>query len=502
VAESTPQVDAIGALQILGRRALGDHGDKGGNVTRSENDPLHQGTGASTVDTSRRALLRYASLGGAAAVADLLPVSGQAGEQHGDPAERRAKGMPAPKIVDVVAIPVPGNQGIDASNMLVKVVTDQDGLYGYGDASLCFRSKPVRVMIDEYFKPILVGKPADRIEQIWRLLYLRSYYKNDHIQNTAIGGICDALWDIKGRQRGVPVYELVGGKCREAAEIYMHAFFPGGEAPAPRGDRLDPQYVVDNSQMLVSRGVRNIQVDIFRNEAKVEGLHGGPAFDRTLEMEKCYRAFAAFRKAMPSGVRLGCDVHSMLDPVSAVEFCIRAEQYGPWYWMEDVVPPEEQSFFRTLRGKTNIPLAIGELYNNPAEWRELFEQRSIDYTRIHVAHIGGFTAARRVASVAEHFQVRTGWHGSPDQTPVGHMARLTLDLTSANFGFHEHFTLDERERELFPGAIEIKNGFAWGNDRPGWGIEVDEAAIAKLPQAKEGGFELHLTDGALIVGIG
>jgi mannonate dehydratase len=458
-------------------------------------------------DTVRREILKYASLGSGAAVAGLFSgtLAAQPGEQLTNAAaERRAPDMPAPRIKDILAIPAPGGAaGIGASNMLVKVITDQAGLYGYGDASLCFRSKAVRVMIEDYFKPLLLGKPADRIEQIWRLLYLSSYYKNDQIQNTAISGICDALWDIKGRQFGVPVYQLVGGKCREAAEIYMHAFYPSTTPPqAPRGDHLDPKYVADNAQMLVAQGVKNIQIDIFQNEAKVPGLHGGAAFDRRLEMDKCYRAFDAFRKAVPSGVRLGCDVHSMLDPVNAVEFCKRAEQYGPWYWMEDVLPPEEQGFFRLLRQKTDIPLSIGELYNNPAEWRELFEQRLIDYTRIHVSHVGGFTAARKIAAVAEPFQVRTGWHGSPDQTPLGHTARLTLDLTVPNFGLHEYFILSERHRELFRGAIEVKNGFAWVSDKPGWGIEVDEAELAKLPQGDEGMFECHLPDGALILGVG
>lgn len=453
------------------------------------------------MDTSRRAALQYVGLGGAIGAAAMLPAAALGNVPENDAAERRANGMPSPKIRDIVVIPVPGPNGIDASNLLVKVLTDQQGLHGYGDASLCFRSKAVRVMVEDYLKPLLIGKPTDRIDQIWRLLYLSSYYKNDHIQNTAIGGICDALWDIKGRQFGVPVHELVGGKCREAAEIYMHAFYAGSTAPAPHGDRLDPDYIVENSRLLVSRGVSNIQIDIFQSEAKVAGLQGGPAFDRSLSMEKCYRAFAAFRKAMPAHVRLGCDAHSMLDSVSAVEFCTQSEQYGPWYWMEDVVAPEEQGCLRLLRQKTKIPLAIGELYNNPAEWRELFEQRLIDYTRIHVAHIGGFTAARQAAAVAEQFQVRTGWHGSPDQTPVGHMARLTLDLTSRNFGFHEYFGLSEQLRELFPGAIEVKNGFAWGNDRAGWGIEVNEAAIAKLPPGKEGAFELHSPDGALMLGL-
>ena len=451
------------------------------------------------METSRRAALQYVGLGGAIA-AGMLPAAAPGNVPEHDAAERRASGMPSPKIRDIAVIPVPGTNGIDASNLLVKVLTDQQGLHGYGDASLCLRAKAVRVMVEDHFKPLLIGKPTDRIEQLWRLLYLSGYYKNDHIQNTAIAGICDALWDIKGRQFGVPVYELVGGKQREAAEIYMHAFFPGGQATA-HGDRLDPQHIVDNSNLLVSKGVRNIQIDIFQQDAQITGLHGGPAFDRSLEMQKCYRAFAAFRKAMPESVRLGCDVHSMLDPVSAVDFCARSEQYGPWYWMEDILAPEEQGFLRVLRQKTRLPLAIGELYNNPAEWRGLFEQRLVDYTRIHVTHIGGFTAARKVASAAESFQIRTGWHGSADQTPLGHMARLTLDLIAPNFGYHEHFTLSDHQRELFPGALVVRNGFAWSNEKPGWGIDVDEAAIAKLPPGKEGAFEIHSPDGALILGI-
>lgn len=401
------------------------------------------------------------------------------------------RGMRTPKIADITPIEIP--LGMFGSPLtVVKVVTDQPGLHGYGEATLS-RAKLVRSAVVDYMKPLLLGREVDRIEDIWQTAYLSSYYKNDHAQNCAISGVTDALWDIKGRMAGMAVYDLVGGKIRDGAEVYMHVGVGG----------LDPVQTIERARQYMALGVRNLQVDILGRDAPGKTPSGGVAYDRDLAARKLIKVFEAMRKELGPDIKLGTDIHSMLDSNRAVALCRELEALGPWYWVEDPLSPEEQGYLQILRQRTSLPIAMGELYNNPAEWKPVIAQRLIDYLRIHVSHIGGFTVARRVAALAEAFDVRTGWHGSPDISPVGHMARLTLDLTTPNHGFHEHFPISEQMAELFPGAKQMKDGYALANAGPGWGIELDEAAIAKLPDnGPEKPFQSRQPDGSIGIGVG
>ena len=313
---------------------------------------------------------------------------------------------------------------------IVKVSTDQAGLYGYGCATSTFpggRDKLVAAAVTEYLKPLVMGRTTDRIEQIWQLCYMSSYfYKNDTVLNTAISGVCDALWDIKGRQAGMPVYQLVGGKCREAADIYLHANL-GAQDPGKQ--------LVENSMKLVEKGCRNLLVAMFLRDGAVNNLYGKPTFDdgavvfdRDQETRKIITAFETFRKEMPADIGLAVDVHSLLDATRAVAFAKDVEAFK-LFFCEDLLAPEESGHYKILRMQCATPLAIGELWNNPHEWQPLVEERQIDYVRHHVSHIGGYTAARKIAAFAENYEVKFAWHGGPN-SPVGHMANLTLDLTA------------------------------------------------------------------------
>jgi mannonate dehydratase len=453
----------------------------------------------------RRAILRWATLGGGAVLANLLrspavEAATSAKEQEAqDRADRAVRGMPAPRIKDVRVIQI-GGGGVNDSTV-VKVVTDQAGLYGYGCATATFpggRAKLVAAAVDQYLKPLVVGRTTDRIEQIWQLCYMSSYYKNDTVLNCAIGGVCDALWDIKGRQAGMPVYQLVGGKCREAADVYLHVGM-GAQDPG--------RELVENSKKLVGQGCRNLLVAMFLRDGATATLYGQPKFDdgavpfdRDKETRKILTAFETFRKEMPPEIGLAVDVHSLLDPVRAVQFGKDVERFK-LFFCEDLFAPEEAGHYQVLRGQCATPLAIGELWNNPHEWRPLVEGRQIDYIRHHVSHVGGFTAARKIAAFVENFEVKFAWHGAPN-SPVGHMTNLTLGLTCNNFGIHEHFDYPPVVRDIFQGCVEIRNGYAWINEKPGWGIEVDEALAAKHPINDERPNEFRTPDGAVIEGTG
>jgi len=452
----------------------------------------------------RRALLR-AMLGGGAALAGALasPLV-EAADRATDEAacarfERATRGMPAPRIAELKVIQVGGGGPNDST--VVKVTTDQAGLYGWGCATATFpggRSRLVQAAVEEYLQPLLAGRAVDRIEQIWQIAYMSSYYKNDTVLNCAIGGVCDALWDIKGRQAGMPVYQLVGGKCRDAADIYLHVNM-GAQDPG--------RELVENSRKLVATGCRNLLVAMFLRDGATRTLYGqarfddgSAAFDRDKEIRKILAAFATFRKEMPPEIGLGVDVHSLLDSIRAVEFAKAVEPFDLFY-CEDLLAPEDAGHYAVVRALTTTPLAIGELWNNPHEWRPLVEKRQIDFVRHHVSHIGGFTAARKIAAFVENYEVKFAWHGAPN-SPVGHMTNLTLDLTNENFGIHEHFGYPPLVQDIFAGHLEIKDGYAWVSEKPGWGIEVDEALAAKHPIRDERPNEFRTPDGSVIQGTG
>jgi mannonate dehydratase len=334
----------------------------------------------------RRAFLQRAMLAGGAAVASVMhhaPVFAggtQAKEEKAQAAvERATRGMPAPKIKDLKVIEIGG--GSINNSTIVKVTTDQAGLYGYGCATATFpggRAKLVAAAVEQYLKPLVTGRTVDRIEQIWQACYMSSYYKNDTILNCAIGGVCDALWDIKGRQAGMPVYQLVGGKCREAAEIYLHANI-GAQDPGKQ--------LVENAMPLVKQGCRNILVAMFRWDGVTNNLFGQPkfddgstAFDRDKVIRKILAALEVFRKEMPPEIGLAVDVHTLLDSVRAVQFCKDVERFRLFY-CEDLFAPEESGHYKIVRQQCTTPLAIGELWNNPHEWRPLVQERQIDYIR-------------------------------------------------------------------------------------------------------------------------
>jgi mannonate dehydratase len=452
----------------------------------------------------RRALLKMAMLGGGAALAGLMQATAQAepsakDQQAQGAVDRATRGMPTPKIRDIRVIGI-GGGGVNDS-MVVKVETDQAGLHGYGCATNTFpggRAKLVAAAVEQYLKPMLVGRTTDRIEQIWQICYMSSYYKNDTVLNCAIGGVCDALWDIKGRQAGMPVYQLVGGKCREAADIYLHANL-GTQDPGKQ--------LVENATKLTQAGCRYLLVAMFGRDGAVNNLYGQPkfddgsiAFDRDKDIRKILDAFTEFRKEMPPNIGLGLDAHSIVDPIRGVQFAKDLEQFR-LFFCEDLFSPEEAGHYAVVRQQCATPMAIGELWNNPHEWQPLVQARQIDYLRHHVSHIGGFTAARKIASFAENFEVRFAWHGAPN-SPVGHMTNLTLDLTHENFGIHEHFDYPPIVQDIFQGRVQIKDGYAWINETPGWGIEVDEALAAKHPINDEHPNEFRTPDGAVIEGTG
>ncbi len=431
---------------------------------------------------NRRGVLRMMAGGAVAGMAGARRLAAQ------EKAARAVRGMAPAKIKDVTVI---ATQPAGARLSVVKVVTDQDGLFGYGCATFTQRAELVNLAVEKYLKPLLVGRPVDRIEDTWQMCYDSSYWRNGPVLNNAISGVDEALWDIKGRQAGMPVYDLWGGKCREAAQMFANA---GG---------AEPKDVVEGVRQAMARGYKHVRVSAGarggggRGGGEAEapaaagagaagragaarGLHEGAVFDRAPALRRMLDVFAACRKELGFEVELMHDMHERYDPRQAIQFVKDCEQFK-LYFLEDPLSPEDNDWFRQLRAQCSTPIAMGELFNSPHEWTPLITGRLIDFIRCHLSQVGGATPARKIALLAEPYGVKTAWHGPGDVSPIGHTAQLHLDLASYNFGIQEGGLISGTSAEIFKGCATFKDGYLWAGDGPGWGIQVDEKLAAKYP---------------------
>jgi mannonate dehydratase len=399
------------------------------------------------------------------------------------------RGAPVPKIKDVSVI---ATAPAGSRLVVVKVQTDQDGLYGYGCATFTQRADLVVEAVNRYLKPLLLGRPTDGIEDLWQVMYNSSYWRNGPVLNNGISGVDQALWDIKGRQAGMPVYELLGGKCRFGAMVYRHA------AGAEISDTLN------QARKLMAEGSKAVRLQVgipgqaaygapARQQAGAAPA-GDPTFDSDAYTRRTLQLFEAARKELGVEVHLLHDVHERVPPRQAVQFAKDMEQFK-LFFLEDALSPENIDYFREMRAHCTTPIAMGELFNSPHEWNMLIRERLIDYIRVHVSQAGGLTPAWRMAVMADAFQVRTAWHGPGDVSPVGHCANVTLDLVSPNFGIQEWSEPNERLQEVFTGYPELKDGYAYANEKPGWGVEINEKAAAKYPFGSERGERKVLNGG-------
>jgi mannonate dehydratase len=389
-------------------------------------------------------------------------------------AQTPRRGMPSPRIRDISVIETEP-AGVRLS--VVKVTTDQDGLYGYGCATFTQRAELIRPAVEKYLKPLLVNRPADRIEDIGQTAYASSYWKNGPVLNNALSGVDQALWDIKGCQVGLPVYQLAGGKVREAAECYSKVA------------GASYQETVELAKQSMAAGFRNVRVQVgdvrvmvgepAANDMK-PGLTGGLTFDRLSYCRRTLKLLEICRQELGAEVGLLHDMGEKVAPNEAVQFCKDVEPLKPFF-IEDPLAPEDLAYFRQIRSNCTTPIAMGELFDSPHQWQELIAGRLIDYIRVHPSQAGGFTPSRKIAILAEQFGVKIAWHGPPDLSPVGHMVNLTLDLISPNFGIQEYSPFNGPTQEIFAGCPVLKNGYLWINEAPGWGIEIDERAAAKYP---------------------
>ena len=359
--------------------------------------------------------------------------------------------------------------------LIVRVEPSVPGLYGLGCATFSWRLGAVRTCVDDYLAPLLIGQRAESIEDIWQQVMVNAYWRNGPVLNNALSGVDMALWDIKGKQAGMPCYQLWGGACRVGAAVYVHA---GGEHPAE---------VEENVRKFQDRGFTHIRCQLggYRGtENRVRpGARDRFPGDYFVPQEKLRRIpelFAYLRENLGDDVELLHDVHERLHPSDALWLAKALEEYR-LFFLEDLIAPEDIEWLKTVRAQCATPMALGELFSHPLEAVPVITGRLIDFLRIHPSQMGGITPCMKLARMGEYFGVRTAWHGPGDNSPVGMAANIHMDLAAHSFGIQEWAFRTDEEHEVFPGIPEVRDGLAYANDRPGLGIDMNEGLAAKHP---------------------
>ena len=382
------------------------------------------------------------------------------------------------KIVDAkVIVCSPGR------NFVTLKLTTEDGLTGLGDATLNGRELSVASYLTDHLVPLLIGRDARRIEDIWQYLYKGAYWRRGPVTMSAISAVDTALWDIKAKSMNAPLYQLLGGASRDGVMVYGHA------------SGANVEKTVEAFSHFINLGYKAV-----RAQSGIPGLAstygiglGGMAYEPAEKdappenqwstehyLRFVPQLFARLRKEFGPEIHLLHDAHHRLTPIEAGRLGKELEPFH-LFWLEDPTPAELQESFRLIRQHTTTPLAVGEVFNTIFDCQQLIQEQLIDYIRTTVVHAGGISHLRKIASLAELYQVRTGSHGATDLSPVCMAAALHFDLSVHNFGIQEYMPHTPETDRVFPHSYTFKDGFMHPGDSAGLGVDIDEALAAKYP---------------------
>ena len=364
----------------------------------------------------------------------------------------------------------------------LKIVTE-DGIHGLGDATLNGRELAVASYLSEHVVPLLIGRDARRIEDTWHYLYKGAYWRRGPVTMAAIGAVDLALWDICGKARNTPVYQLLGGASRDRVLVYAHA---NGKTLDDTVAAVGVQAKLGYRAIRAQCGVPGLEhaYGIARGTAPYEPAEKGRPLETVWSTEAYLNfvpsVFERLRQEFGYDVQLLHDVHHRLTPIEAGAL---GKVLEPWrlFWMEDPVPAELQESYRVIRQHTTTPIAVGEVFNSIFDCQLLIQEHLIDYIRATVTHAGGLSHLRKIAALAELHHVRTGCHGATDLSPVSMAAALHFDLSVHNFGIQEHMPHAAETDRVFPHAYRFEDGYMHPGDAPGLGVDIDEALAATFP---------------------
>ena len=407
-------------------------------------------------------------------------------------AQRAERSTPRDLRINAVDVVVTNPDQRPLGNyVLVKVTTNQPGLHGWGDATCSGSELAVAKMLEEHLAPALIGRDPMRIGNIWETLYHLPYYRSGSVHMSALSGVDMALWDIKGKVAGLPVYELLGGKMRERLLTYRST---GGSSV---------EEVEDGVRALMERGYKVVKVQVAPPGA--EAGYAVPSSDRVrAETEAAYargvpplqvwepepyvrilpKLFSHLRSTLGEEIGLLHDVHERITPSQAIRLAKSLEDYSLFY-LEDVLRPEHLDTFSIIRQQCSTPLAMGEIYTGAWEGLPLITNHLIDYVRHDIAHVGGITTLRKVAALCEPFGIETAFHGPGNISPVSHMAHCHVSYSVPNFGIQEFAVgWGEGVAAVFTARPVYEDGHITIHGEPGLGLDVNEDEARKRPYVR------------------
>lgn len=383
----------------------------------------------------------------------------------------------------------------------LKIITDE-GIYGLGDATVNGREMAVVAYLEEHVAPCLINRDPHQIEDIWQYLYKGAYWRRGPVTMAAIAAVDMALWDIKGKVAGLPVYQLLGGKSRDRITAYGHA----------NGETIEE--VLDHLGKLIGRGFKAVRL-----QCAIPGLEGTYGVlgekkdyfelqsDRPLPPEQPWSTlkymnfipelFKQARDKYGYGIQLVHDVHSRLTPIESAHLGKLLEPYRLLF-LEDASPADNQDGYQIIRNHTTTPLAIGEIFNTVWDARDLIVNQAIDYLRTAGTHAGGITPLRKMADFAALYNVRMAPHGAPDLSPICHAAHAHFNMWAPNFSVQEFIGFGpEILNSVFSHPLSFDNGFIRLEDKPGLGVEYDEEEALKYKYKRSYLPVTRLEDGTL-----
>ena len=368
-------------------------------------------------------------------------------------------------------------------NFVTLKIETEDGLYGVGDATLNGRELAVASLLQEHLIPCLIGRDAHQVEDIWQFFYRGVYWRRGPVGMTAIAAIDMALWDIKAKTAGMPLYQLLGGKSRDGVMVYGHANGSDiDEAVEEVGKYIDLGYKAIRAQCGIPGlgSTYGVSGDKLFYEPADADLPSENVWSTARYLNHAPKLFEALREKFGFDHHLLHDVHHRLTPIEAARLGKDLEPFR-LFWLEDAVTAELQEGFRLIRQHTTTPLAVGEVFNSIYDCQALITEQLIDYIRTTVVHGGGITHLRRIAHLAELYHVKTGFHGATDLSPITMGSALHFDTWVPNFGIQEYMRHTPETDAVFPHAYSFKDGFLYPGEAPGHGVDIDEELATKYP---------------------
>jgi mannonate dehydratase len=378
-------------------------------------------------------------------------------------------------------------------NFVTLRIETEDGLVGLGDATVNGRELAVVSYLRDHVVQLLIGRDASKIEDTWQFLYRSAYWRRGPITMAAIAAVDMALWDIKGKAAGMPVYQLLGGASRNGLLCYGHASGKSTEelfdsvrhhqAQGYKAIRIQAAVpglksiygIASNATFEANAGVR------YDHEPAQRGAFPAEEdWDTRSYLRHIPTVFEAVRNEFGPEIPLLHDGHHRMTPIQAAKLGKSLEPYD-LFWLEDVTPAENPEALRLVRQHTTTPLAIGEIFNTVWDYQQIIREQLIDYVRGAVTHMGGISHLKKTLDYAAQYQIKSGMHGPTDISPVGMAAAMHLGMAIHNFGIQEYMQHGAKTDATFQQSFTFTDGMLHPGDNPGLGVELNLDEAGKYP---------------------